>query len=893
MERAFQHQVIYGGCIDTILLEMGLIPEERLVQYLSLATGLPPATRKETEAFDPAAGNRCSLELAQAYRVVPLCFDRDALRVLVHDPVDLTLLEELANELELPIQPLIVPEYRFHIVFNLVFGRSTPARFLKLAEKLNQNPSDVPVGKARTIIVDNSMQEPRSQPPASADKPRRTTMVFSTAALAERHRSQPPVGAAGPRATGSGSVPQLESADARSPGGGTEQPGSAAAPAVTRPRAATDPTGHAATAAAPAIAPAAAPTPVAAPAPVATTPQPVRPASAAATTAPAPAPVRPAPVPAPADPAGARPGALRPASAGPGGATPAGAAPPVARGPAPTGQVQTRPASTSLPVTGAGSPPLAADPGAPGSLDPLTAQEARSQLLAAAERDAIFELLLRAIRGRAPYAGLLTVQGNAAVGRIALVGDQREREQIGSVLVPLDAPSAFKQVVASASPYIGPIAAGEPALDDMLRRMGGVVPAAAMLLPIVLRNRVVAIAVGHRGREPISVTDVAELLPLASATADALSRIIMQGKSVGYRSSSADAPAPEVNRSELPRSTTPDRDRDEARSGWSVPTSPAAVPAPAPELVPPPAAAPPRRSPAELLAAIEAAESEVTRDPLLIEAVTRAAELLPLLEQRFPGPLLIARRAAPARSRARQHGPLLDLVVRLGAASGNLLVRKLRDPDRAVRYYAALCCSELRPRSALPVLVERLFDAEPGVRALAVVALRGYPPEQLGMELAPVRNALVSTDPQRCQAAASALAELGDAEAVPDLIEVYARNPGAAYLSRALVDLTKQDFGSSVRKWRAWWDKNQQRHRIEWLIDALTHKDDQLRQSAASELRALTGEQFGYAHDLPRREREQARQRWLTWWNDTGQRRFLVPERAERQRPTAVLPRRD
>jgi hypothetical protein len=47
MEKAYQRQVIYGGSLDTTLLEMGLVTEERLAQYLALASGLPPATRAE------------------------------------------------------------------------------------------------------------------------------------------------------------------------------------------------------------------------------------------------------------------------------------------------------------------------------------------------------------------------------------------------------------------------------------------------------------------------------------------------------------------------------------------------------------------------------------------------------------------------------------------------------------------------------------------------------------------------------------------------------------------------------------------------------------------------------------------------------------------------------
>jgi hypothetical protein len=77
------------------------------------------------------------------------------------------------------------------------------------------------------------------------------------------------------------------------------------------------------------------------------------------------------------------------------------------------------------------------------------------------------------------------------------------------------------------------------------------------------------------------------------------------------------------------------------------------------------------------------------------------------------------------------------------------------------------------------------------------------------------------------------------------------------------------------------------------LIDGLAHKEDAIRASAIHTLRRLTGEYFGYHHDLARRERELARDRWLAWWREAGQRRFVTRE-DERHRPTAVLPiRRD
>src|SRR5688572_33062064 len=83
MEKAFQRQVIYGGSLDTILLEMNLVPEERLTQYLALASGLPPAAREEGAFIEPSALSLITAEIAAQFRAVPLSIDGEALRVLV------------------------------------------------------------------------------------------------------------------------------------------------------------------------------------------------------------------------------------------------------------------------------------------------------------------------------------------------------------------------------------------------------------------------------------------------------------------------------------------------------------------------------------------------------------------------------------------------------------------------------------------------------------------------------------------------------------------------------------------------------------------------------------------------------------------------------------------
>jgi hypothetical protein len=88
-----------------------------------------------------------------------------------------------------------------------------------------------------------------------------------------------------------------------------------------------------------------------------------------------------------------------------------------------------------------------------------------------------------------------------------------------------------------------------------------------------------------------------------------------------------------------------------------------------------------------------------------------------------------------------------------------------------------------------------------------------------------------------------------------------------------LMMITKQDFGTRARRWEGWWAKHKDDDRVEWLFEGLAHKEPRIRASSEDELRKLTGEYFGYHYDLPRREREHARERWQKWWRESGQAR--------------------
>jgi hypothetical protein len=68
--------------------------------------------------------------------------------------------------------------------------------------------------------------------------------------------------------------------------------------------------------------------------------------------------------------------------------------------------------------------------------------------------------------------------------------------------------------------------------------------------------------------------------------------------------------------------------------------------------------------------------------------------------------------------------------------------------------------------------------------------------------------------------------------------------------------------------------QNGKRHRIEWLIDALTNENVDVAQAAGEELVEITRQDFGYSAQLGKKERDKSVARYRDWWSTEGRYRF-------------------
>ncbi|HEU5059201.1 MAG TPA: tetratricopeptide repeat protein [Kofleriaceae bacterium] len=145
----------------------------------------------------------------------------------------------------------------------------------------------------------------------------------------------------------------------------------------------------------------------------------------------------------------------------------------------------------------------------------------------AEDKAQIFGLLLRAARSRASYAALLSVHTVGLRGQRALGDEERvEVEGIGELRLPRGVVPAFEEVISTGFPYVGPIATGTPSIDAELERLGGVVPPAAMVLPVLVKSQTIALLVGHRDSQPLPKDEVPDLYPLLTAGGRALERFV-------------------------------------------------------------------------------------------------------------------------------------------------------------------------------------------------------------------------------------------------------------------------------------------------------------------------------------------------------------------------------
>ena len=255
------------------------------------------------------------------------------------------------------------------------------------------------------------------------------------------------------------------------------------------------------------------------------------------------------------------------------------------------------------------------------------------------------------------------------------------------------------------------------------------------------------------------------------------------------------------------------------------------------------------------------------------------------LARHFPGPLFHDRYQDPNRVRpVTEFGPLLALLARFGERAVPHLLPLTDSYDSEVRYFATYLFTAIPHPLVLPAVVKRVFDNDRQIRALAIDVVRGFerfPEYRWAVQDLAAALTSSASNLERKRLAAEALDRLQAPYTVKALAEMLGSVDGvlAEICQRALVRTTFNDFGFSERRWLTWWQSNRTRHRIEWALESVNHRREEIRLHTIAELRRLTGDAVRWpAGPLDHKQRKEVRRLVEEWWTREGRALHPPPE---------------
>jgi len=121
-----------GGAVDSVLLELRLVPASRLPEILARVSGLPAPPETAFTAPDPRARRVFPARVAERHSIAPFALDGRELSVVTTYPPDTGLIEELGFLLSLHLRAHVAPEWRVRALVQQLYGTPVPERLAAL-----------------------------------------------------------------------------------------------------------------------------------------------------------------------------------------------------------------------------------------------------------------------------------------------------------------------------------------------------------------------------------------------------------------------------------------------------------------------------------------------------------------------------------------------------------------------------------------------------------------------------------------------------------------------------------------------------------------------------------------------------------------------------------------
>ncbi len=142
IEEALQAQVIFGGKLGTVLIEMGLITEDTLAEILAQLLSIPCAKPGQLQNIPENVVKIISAELAEKHKVMPVSISGKKLTLAMAEPHKLQAIDEISFRTGYIIRPILALEVRLVFALENYYGIKRTMRYIappkQVREELNQ-----------------------------------------------------------------------------------------------------------------------------------------------------------------------------------------------------------------------------------------------------------------------------------------------------------------------------------------------------------------------------------------------------------------------------------------------------------------------------------------------------------------------------------------------------------------------------------------------------------------------------------------------------------------------------------------------------------------------------------------------------------------------------------
>jgi hypothetical protein len=163
-EEALRRQQSEGGHLDTALLELDAVPEDRILESVAALAGFPAARAEDLRGIDDDVLALVPAKFAKRLHAIPFAATTTSVSVAMLEPRNLALHDELAFVTGRRVVAYVALELRLREALEKFYGEPMHQRLAQLVDRAN---------RARYMWQDGNKPAGRVGPPLSTSAPAR------------------------------------------------------------------------------------------------------------------------------------------------------------------------------------------------------------------------------------------------------------------------------------------------------------------------------------------------------------------------------------------------------------------------------------------------------------------------------------------------------------------------------------------------------------------------------------------------------------------------------------------------------------------------------------------------------------------------------------------------